>query len=146
MRVVLQRVKNASVTIAGKVVARILKGYLLLVGFAKADTIESCEYMAKKIAKLRVFPDEDDKMNLSIKEIQGEILSVSQFTLYGDLKDGNRPSFTNCLDPVLAEDLYRRFNNLLAVQTGLPVRSGVFGAAMDVALVNDGPVTIILEK
>ncbi len=146
MKVVVQRVNNASVSIAGKEISSIGKGYLLLVGFTQNDTLEHAEYLANKIAKLRVFPDGDDKMNLSINDIGGAILSVSQFTLYADLKDGNRPSFTNCLEPATAKSLYEEFLTLLEKSTGIHVKNGVFGAKMEVKLTNDGPVTILLER
>ncbi len=146
MRVLVQRVKNASVLIEGKEISSIGKGYLLLVGFSQNDTLEQASYLATKIAKLRVFPDENAKMNLSIKDIFGEILSVSQFTLYADMKDGNRPSFSNCLEPASAKRLYEEFLFLLEKSTGIRVKDGVFGAMMEVLLTNDGPVTILLER
>jgi len=146
MKVVVQRVKNASVSIAGKEISSIGKGYLLLVGFSQSDTLEEAEYLANKIAKLRVFPDEADKMNLSIKDIGGAVLSVSQFTLYADLKEGNRPSFTDCLDQTEAKVLYEKFLIMLGKSTGIIISNGVFGAMMEVKLTNDGPVTIILER
>ena len=145
MRVVMQRVKEASVTIEGQGVGQIGQGYLLLVGFGPDDTEETLDYMVHKITNLRVFESEPGKMNLGLKDVDGAILSVSQFTLYADVKHGNRPGFSNAAKPSLAEPLYQRFNEKLAA-TGIPVATGQFGADMQVALVNDGPVTIWYEK
>ncbi|MCI1903564.1 MAG: D-aminoacyl-tRNA deacylase [Enterococcaceae bacterium] len=145
MRVLLQRVQNAAVTVDSREIGKIGRGFLLLVGFTTGDTLTEVEYLAKKIAKLRVFEDETGKLNLDLKQIEGAILSVSQFTLYADTKKGNRPSFTKALAPAEAENLYEAFNEKLR-QAGFAVATGKFGAEMQVSLVNDGPVTICLEK
>lgn len=145
MKVVLQRSKAASVTVDGKVTGAIDNGYVLLVGITHEDTQENVEYLAKKVANLRLWEDIDGKMNHSILEHGGAILSVSQFTLYGDAKKGNRPSFTNAARPEVAEPLWEAFNNALR-ERGLHVETGIFGAMMDVALTNDGPITILLES
>lgn len=145
MRVVLQRSKEAKVTVNGKVTGKIDKGYVLLVGITHTDTIEDVRYLAKKVAEIRLFEDEEGKMNHSIKEHGGDILSVSQFTLYADTKKGRRPSFVEAARPEQAEPLWNAFNDALREQ-GLNVETGIFGAMMDVSLVNDGPVTIILES
>ncbi|MGE6554260.1 D-aminoacyl-tRNA deacylase [Exiguobacterium artemiae] len=145
MRVVLQRVKEASVTVEGTVTGQIDQGFLLLVGVTHDDTLEQVNWLADKIAGLRVFEDEEERMNLSLQDVEGKILSVSQFTLYGDVKKGRRPAFTEAAKPDLANELYEAFNARLR-QQGIVVETGQFGAMMDVALVNDGPVTLILEK
>lgn len=145
MKVVLQRSKKASVTVDGTVTGAIEHGYVLLVGLTHTDTQEDAAYVAKKIAGLRLFEDEDGKMNRSIDETGGAILSVSQFTLYGDTRKGRRPSFVEAARPEKAEPLYDYFNEQLRGY-GLKVETGIFGAMMDVALVNDGPVTIIVES
>jgi len=145
MKVVLQRSKAASVTVDGKVTGAIDSGYVLLVGITHEDTQENVDYLAKKVANLRLWEDIDGKMNHSILEHGGAILSVSQFTLYGDAKKGNRPSFTNAARPEVAEPLWEAFNNALR-EHGLHVETGIFGAMMDVALTNDGPITILLES
>ncbi|MFJ8087532.1 D-aminoacyl-tRNA deacylase [Lysinibacillus sp. NPDC095746] len=145
MKVVLQRSKAASVTVDGKVTGAIDSGYVLLVGITHGDTQEDVEYLAKKVANLRLWEDADGKMNHSILEHGGAILSVSQFTLYGDAKKGNRPSFTSAARPEVAEPLWEAFNNALC-EHGLRVEKGIFGAMMDVALTNDGPITILLES
>lgn len=145
MRVVLQRSKKASVTVEGKVTGAIDSGYVLLVGITHEDTEKDVKYVADKIAGLRLFEDEEGKMNRSILENGGDILSVSQFTLYGDVKKGRRPSFTSAARPETAEPLWHSFNDALR-DNGLTVETGVFGAMMDVELVNDGPVTILVES
>ncbi|CAM3112518.1 D-aminoacyl-tRNA deacylase [Filibacter tadaridae] len=145
MRVVLQRSKSASVTVDGEVTGSIDKGYVLLVGVTHSDTEKDAAYIAKKIAGLRLWKDEDGKMNRSIIEAGGAILSVSQFTLYGDTKKGRRPSFIEAARPEQAEPLWEQFNDLLE-QEGLTVATGIFGAMMDVSLVNDGPVTITIDS
>lgn len=145
MRVVLQRVSEASVSIDNKKVASIKKGYMLLVGIAEEDTKEEADYLAKKISKLRVFEDDDGKMNLDIHQIEGSILSISQFTLLADVKKGNRPSFAKAGHPNMASKLYDYFNKRLR-QEGLEVKEGIFGADMLVDIKNDGPVTIIYDK
>ena len=146
MRVVVQRVKKASVSVDEKVVSKIDKGYLLLVGIRTDDTLKEIEYIARKVSKLRVFDDSEGKLNLSIKDISGEILSISQFTLYGETHKSNRPGFTQAMDYESANKLYLKFNQILNEEYGINVLPGVFGSNMDVMLVNDGPVTIILEK
>lgn len=145
MKVVLQRSGNASVTVDGEVTGSIRKGYVLLVGITHDDTEQDAEYIAKKVACLRLWEDEEGKMNRSIDEVDGEILSVSQFTLYGDVRKGRRPSFIEAARPEKAEPIWIHFNKALREQ-GLKVETGVFGAMMDVSLVNDGPVTIIVES
>lgn len=144
MRVVIQRVKEASCTVADKLVSSINGGYLLLVGFTHDDNEEKMKKMAKKIANLRIFEDEMGKMNLNIQSVGGEVLSISQFTLYANTNDGNRPSFTSSMNPELADDLYKKFNQELRTY-GLVVKEGIFGASMQIGLINDGPVTINLE-
>lgn len=145
MKVVLQRVQRASVTIAQKRVAQIKNGALLLVGFGQNDDEQTVDYLARKISKSRIFSDQDGKINLAINDVQGQILSVSQFTLYADTAKGNRPSFVDALNPQQAEKLYELFNEKLRA-SGCDVQTGVFGADMQVELVNDGPLTIIYER
>jgi len=142
---VLQRVKKASVVVDGKIVSEIGKGLLVLLGAEKGDTEALADYLAKKIVNLRIFPDENDKMNLSIKDVVGEVLVVSQFTLASYIKKGNRPGFSGALEEGVAEKLYERFVDNIKSE-GLRVRKGVFKARMEVSLVNDGPVTFILER
>ncbi len=144
MRVVLQRSKASKVTIDGKVNGKIDKGYVALVGFTDGDNTEIVDKMIKKIVNLRVFEDEKEKMNLSIQDIGGSILSISQFTLYADSKKGNRPSFINAMNPEEASKLYDIFNQKLSEI--LHVETGIFGADMKVEIYNDGPVTIILDS
>ncbi|RHW46044.1 D-tyrosyl-tRNA(Tyr) deacylase [Bombilactobacillus bombi] len=145
MKVVLQRVQQASVTINHQLVSQIGAGLLLLVGFGQDDNSEAVDYLAAKISKSRIFADQNGKTNLSIADVKGEILSVSQFTLYANTKKGNRPSFTEALEPQKAQKLYELFNQQLA-NTGVNVKTGVFGADMQVELINDGPLTIIYER
>lgn len=145
MRVVLQRVTRASVTIDGQETAAIGRGYLLLVGFTQADTADAVAWMAEKIAHLRLFPDEAGRMNLSLDAVDGAVLVVSQFTLYGDARKGRRPSFVDAAGPDQAVPLYEAFLAALREQ-GLRVAAGVFGAMMAVELVNDGPVTLLLKR
>jgi D-tyrosyl-tRNA(Tyr) deacylase len=145
MRIVLQRVKKASVVVDGKIVSEIGKGLLVLLGAEKGDTEALADYLAKKIVNLRIFPDKNDKMNLSIKDVVGEVLVVSQFTLASYIKKGNRPGFSDALEEKIAEKLYERFVDNIKSE-GLRVRKGVFKARMEVSLVNDGPVTFILER
>ncbi len=145
MRVVLQRVREASVAIEGIVVGRIGAGLLLLVGFTHDDTLEQVAWMAEKITGLRLFSDAQGKMNLALAEVGGEVLIVSQFTLYGDVHKGRRPSFIGAARPETAIPLYEAF--IVAVQAaGVAVATGQFGADMQVALINDGPVTLVLEQ
>ncbi|MEK5039064.1 D-aminoacyl-tRNA deacylase [Sporosarcina sp. FSL K6-3457] len=145
MKVLLQRSGPAAVRVDGQVTGSIDKGYVLLVGITHEDTEEDAAYIAKKIAGLRLWEDVEGKMNHSILEVGGAILSVSQFTLYGDVKKGRRPSFTEAARPEQAKPLWQAFNRKLE-QEGLHVQTGVFGAMMDVELVNDGPVTILVES
>jgi len=145
MRIVLQRVKQAAVAVEKQTVGQINKGVCLLVGVEKGDTEEEARYLAHKIVELRIFPDEEGKMNLSLLDIRGEALAVSQFTLAASLKKGRRPSFDSAEDPERAESLFRYFIGLLK-EKGIKVETGIFGALMDVHLVNDGPVTFILER
>ncbi len=146
MRVVLQRVSQASVSISGEQVGKIGGGLVLLVGFTDGDHEDTLRWMADKILGLRVFSDEEGKMNLSIEEVEGDLLVVSQFTLYGDTRKGRRPSFIHAAPPEVAIPLYERFIGVL--EGGAPgrVESGEFGAMMDVELVNTGPVTLVLER
>ena len=143
MKIVIQRVKQASVSIDSKLYNQIQQGLLLLVGVAPDDAQEDVAYAVRKITNMRIFSDDEDKMNLSVKDVNGEILSISQFTLYADTKKGNRPAFTGAAKPNLASQLYDDFNELLSQE--IPVKTGVFAADMQVALVNDGPVTIVLD-
>jgi D-tyrosyl-tRNA(Tyr) deacylase len=145
MKSVIQRVKNASVTVDAKNIAQINQGYLLLVGVEKEDTEKSVQILADKIVKLRIMGDKQNKMNLSIKEVKGEILVVSQFTLIADLKAGRRPSFINAAPPQKAKKLYELFIEKLKVLGVKKVAHGIFGAKMEISLVNDGPVTIIIQ-
>lgn len=145
MRCVIQRVKKAKVEVNNKIVGQIQKGILVLLGCHKDDTHEKIDYLVDKIVNLRIFQDETDKMNLSLKDIEGDILIVSQFTLYGDTKKGRRPSFINSLEPKKANELYEKFT--LKMKSYLKVvETGVFGAMMDVHLINDGPVTFIIDN
>ncbi len=146
MKCVIQRVSQAAVSIDDKEVSSIGKGLLVLVGFKTDDTTEQIKWMAKKIPVLRVFNDTEEKMNLSVEDIGGEILVVSQFTLYGELKKGTRPSYSKAAPPEIAEKLYNEFVKTLKENTSCPVKTGIFRAHMQVSLINDGPVTIILER
>ena len=143
MKVVIQRVKEAQVTIDDELVGDISQGLLLLVGVGPDDEQEDLDYAVRKITNMRIFSDDADKMNLSVQDVGGQILSISQFTLYADTKKGNRPAFTGAAKPDLATALYDQFNQKLAQI--VPVQTGEFGADMKVSLVNDGPVTIVLD-
>ena len=145
MRVVLQRVAHASVTVDGETIGKIQRGFLLLVGVTHDDAMEDMEYLVRKIVQMRIFEDEEGKLNRSIQDIGGEILSVSQFTLYADTKKGNRPSFSKAAPGDVAIEMFDQFNGLLR-ETGIPVETGQFGADMKVELLNDGPVTILLDS
>ncbi|MFT8310411.1 MAG: D-aminoacyl-tRNA deacylase [Sporolactobacillus sp.] len=145
MRVVLQRVKCAKVDINGKTVGKIDAGLLLLVGIKTGDTEDDLQYVTDKLSALRIFEDDGGKMNRSIMDTEGAVLSVSQFTLYGDVSKGRRPSFIEAARPEIAEPLYEAFNDKLRAH-GLHVETGIFGADMAVSLVNDGPVTLIVES
>ena len=144
MRIVVQKVLESSVSVDGKVVGKIGKGLMLLVGFTQTDTEKEIDYMVNKVTNLRIFEDENDIMNLSIKDVGGEILSISQFTLYGDAKKGNRPSYVDALNGEEAIKLYDLFNKKL--NEIIHTETGIFGADMKVSLINDGPATILLEK
>lgn len=146
MKVVIQRAKNAKVIVNEETVGSIEKGLMLLVGITHEDTLEDVAYVADKVANLRIFEDENEKLNLSVKDIGGAILSVSQFTLYGDCKKGRRPSFSQAARPAIANELYEKFNEALRTTHQLHVETGVFGAMMDVQFTNDGPVTLIVES
>lgn len=145
MRLVIQRVKSASVKVEGETVGKIEKGFLVLIGIKVGDTREQADYLAKKLCNLRVFTDENDKMNLALKDVGGKLLIVSQFTLYGNCNDGSRPSFIDAERPGNAIPLYEYFCENCQ-ERGIEVQKGVFGAHMEVELLNDGPVTIIMEK
>jgi D-tyrosyl-tRNA(Tyr) deacylase len=146
MRLIIQRVKNASVTIENKVVSSITAGMLILLGVEEADTIDDIEWLTKKVAQLRVFDDANGVMNLSIMDIVGELLVVSQFTLHASTKKGNRPSYIKAARPETAIPLYNQFVEELKKASDRPVYTGEFGAMMDVSLINDGPVTIIMDS
>ena len=145
MRAVMQRVSRASVSVDGVVIGEIERGWLALVGVHHSDTLREAGWLAEKIAGLRAFPDDQGKMNRSVQDIQGGILVVSNFTLYGDCQKGRRPSFTSAARPELAEPLIQRFIEELRAR-GLPVATGRFGADMQVSLINDGPVTLMIES
>jgi len=146
MRVVLQRCSRAEVRIDGAVVGKIGKGFLLLVGVVDGDQKSDADLLARKVAQMRVFEDAEGKMNLALQEVEGAILSISQFTLYADCRKGNRPSFIRAARPEIASPLYDYFNQVLRETYGLQVETGRFGADMKVDFVNDGPVTIILDS
>lgn len=146
MKSVLQRVSQASVTVDGQVIGQIGRGILVLFGVAKDDDQTKLDYHVAKLLKLRIFADQNDKMNLSVQDIAGELLIVSQFTLAADCKKGNRPGFDNAKPPTEAQQLYNLFVEKLRQESGLKVETGSFGAMMQVALVNDGPVTFLLEN
>lgn len=143
MRCVIQKVNKSSVTVDGKVISEIGRGLNVLVGFTDTDTEEDIKYCVRKIVNLRVFEDENDVMNLSVLDVKGEILSISQFTLYGDTRKGNRPSYVRALGGDKALPMYERFNELLNLE--VPTKGGVFGADMKVEILNDGPTTIIID-
>ena len=145
MRVIIQRVKEAKVLVADKEISSIGKGLLLLVAVGKEDSDADINYLADKIKNIRIFEDDNEKMNLDIKQIGGQILSVPQFTLYADARKGNRPGFDKAAEPKAAEQVWKKFNNLLRNNT-IPVKEGQFAAKMQVKLINDGPVTIWLDS
>ena len=145
MKAVIQRVSKASVSIERQEVGNIERGLVILLGVHEADTSADVEYLVKKIAQMRIFEDEQGKMNRSIEDIQGAVLSISQFTLFADTKKGNRPSFIAAARPEIAIPLYEAFNEEIK-QRGIPVATGKFGADMAVSLVNDGPVTIVIDS
>lgn len=144
MKLVVQRVKKAQVEVDKKIVGKIDKGFLVLLGVAQGDTKVQADYLVKKICNLRIFPDENGKMNLNIKDVKGELLIVSQFTLCANCSSGNRPSFVEAAKPDIANELYEYFCEECE-KNGIKVEKGIFGAHMNVSLLNDGPVTIILE-
>ncbi len=144
MRCVVQKVNHSSVKVDGKIVNEIQRGLMVLVGFTDTDTIDDINYCVKKVANLRVFEDENDVMNLSVIDVGGSVLSISQFTLYGDVKKGNRPSYIRALSGEKAKPMYEKFNELL--NEHVPTYDGVFGADMKVELENDGPTTIIIDS
>jgi D-tyrosyl-tRNA(Tyr) deacylase len=145
VKIVIQRVKSAKVNVKGEMIAEVRRGLLLLVGVGKDDRVEEAERLAKKVTNLRIFEDEQGKMNLNIKQVNGQILSVPQFTLYADTQKGNRPGFEFSAEPGMAKEYWQRFNNLIQ-KDEIDVKTGVFGAHMEVELINDGPVTIIMER
>ncbi len=145
MKLVIQRVKHAEVEVDKKVVGKIEKGFLVLVGVTHNDTEKEADYLAKKLCKMRVFEDENEKINLALKDVDGELLIVSQFTLYANCAEGNRPSFTDAAKPDMAEKLYEYFCKKCE-EYDIHVEKGIFGADMKVSLLNDGPVTIVIEK
>lgn len=146
MRVLVQRVSHASCRVDNRIISEIQNGFLLFVGLTHTDTIEEVRYLAKKIAHLRVFEDENNKLNKSILDLQYEILSISQFTLYGDTVKGNRPSFTKALEPVKAKELYLKLSEILETEYHIKTQNGAFGEHMEISLLNDGPVTLLLER
>lgn len=145
MKAVIQRVKNASVAVDNNIVGEINEGYLILLGAGDNDSEKDCEKLADKISKLRIFSDENDKINLSLNDVNGDVLVISQFTLYADCRKGNRPSFINAGNPQKAEELYELFIEILSKKINGKVEHGVFGADMKVSLLNNGPFTILLE-
>ena len=146
MKLIIQKVKKAKVEIKNNVVGQIDKGYMVLLGVKKGDTEKEADYLAKKLCNLRIFEDDNGKMNLSIKDVNGELLIISQFTLYGNTKEGNRPSFIEVEEPEKANELYKHFL-IKCKENGIEkVEQGMFGEHMEVSLINDGPNTIIMEK
>lgn len=145
MRLVIQRCTNASCTVDGNVVGKIDKGFMILVGFKESDTLDDIKLLVKKTVGLRVFSDEAGKMNKSIKDVNGSILAISQFTLYGSCKNGNRPSFTEAMNYIKANEYYQIYCDMLK-ENNIIVEQGVFGADMAINLTNDGPVTIIIDS
>lgn len=145
MKLVVQRVAKASVEVEGKIVGKINKGFMVLLGVAEGDSKKQADYLVKKLCNLRVFEDENEKMNLALKDVGGQLLIISQFTLCADTSSGNRPSFTGAAKPDIANELYEYFCEQCS-NNGIKVEKGIFGADMQVSLVNDGPVTIIIEK
>ena len=146
MKVVIQRVSEARVKVCDKIISEIKLGFLILLGVEKSDSKEDIDWLVNKISNLRVFSDNEFKMNLSIKDIKGEIIVVSQFTLHAKTKKGNRPSYINAANPEYAKPLYDEFISKLKNESGVNVKSGIFGANMQLAIVNDGPVTIIIDS
>lgn len=145
MKVVVQRSKEANVTVDGEITGQISFGYVILVGVTHEDSMQDVDWLAEKVANLRVFEDEDGKLNHSLLDVEGEVLSISQFTLYGNCKKGRRPNFMDAAKPDHANELYQAFNQALR-DKGIKVETGVFGAMMDVSLTNHGPVTLIIDS
>ena len=145
MKLVIQRVKNAKVEVDKKVVGKIEKGFLVLVGITHDDTEKEADYLARKLCNMRIFEDENEKMNLALKDVDGQLLIISQFTLYSNCESGNRPSFTEAAKPEMAEKLYNYFCKKCE-EYNIHVEKGIFGADMKVSLLNDGPVTIVIQK
>ena len=146
MKVIIQRVTSASVTIETEIVANIQSGLLVLVGIEDGDSVEDINWLSQKVINLRIFGDENEVMNLSVKDIQGDIIIVSQFTLHASTKKGNRPSYIKASKPEIAVPLYEKFVQQMELELGKRIQTGKFGADMKVALVNDGPVTIIIDS
>lgn len=145
LRAIIQRVSEAKVEVDNEVTGEIKKGFLVLIGVEEADTEEDCDYLVRKITNMRIFEDADQKMNLSLKDVGGDLLSISQFTLHANTKKGNRPSFVDAAKPDFANELYEQFNEKVRSE-GIKVETGIFGAHMNVTLTNDGPVTIALDS
>ncbi|MBB6451884.1 D-tyrosyl-tRNA(Tyr) deacylase [Salirhabdus euzebyi] len=145
MRAVIQKVSQASVVVNHSEVGKIQEGIVVLLGVTHDDDVEDAEYLVDKIVNLRIFEDEQGKMNLSLKDVKGSILSISQFTLYGDCRKGRRPNFMNAAKPEPANELYKTFNKLIA-NKGIPLETGIFGEMMSVSLTNNGPVTLMLDS
>jgi D-tyrosyl-tRNA(Tyr) deacylase len=146
MKAVLQRVTHAKVNVNGELVGKIDKGLLVFLGIANDDNQSDSDYLIRKIINLRIFNDSDFKMNLSLKDVNGELLVISQFTLYADTQKGNRPSYTSAAQPIVAKEIYNSFLSKLEMEFGKKVEAGIFGADMKVELLNDGPVTIIIDS
>ena len=146
MKLVIQKVKKAQVEVNNQIVGKIDKGYMVLLGVKKGDNRDNADYLARKLCNLRIFEDENEKMNLSIKDVQGSLLVISQFTLYGNTKDGNRPSFIEAEEPEKANELYEYFMEKCKENGIEKIEKGIFGAHMEVSLINDGPNTSIMEK
>jgi D-tyrosyl-tRNA(Tyr) deacylase len=146
MKAVIQRVANAQVTVDEKIVGKIEKGLLILLGIGKDDSDEDIDYLVRKIIHLRIFNDTDSKMNLSLKDIDGDVLIISQFTLFADTKKGNRPSYIQAAQPIIAKNLYEKFLHDFEKEFDKKIQEGIFGADMKVKLLNDGPVTIIIDS
>jgi D-tyrosyl-tRNA(Tyr) deacylase len=146
MKAVIQRVANAQVTVDEKIVGKIEKGLLILLGIGKDDSDEDIDYLVRKIIHLRIFNDTDSKMNLSLKDIDGDVLIISQFTLFADTKKGNRPSYIQAAQPIIAKNLYEKFLHDFEKEFDKKIQEGIFGADMKVELLNDGPVTILIDS
>lgn len=145
MRAVIQRAKDGSVRVEGEIIGEIADGFVVLLGVTHDDTVEDVNYLVNKISHLRVFEDDNEKMNFSLKDVEGQVLSISQFTLYGDTRKGRRPNFMKAASPEMAKEMYELFNTSLSKQ-GIVVETGKFGAMMDVAFTNVGPVTLLIDS